>query len=375
MMNIFFLISSVARPHGVERTLIDKMNYLAENGHSVTLVTYEQGPHPVVFPLNEKVVHIDIGCRYFTLFQYSLPRRVIEKRKMKRRFRGEINRLIDQYRPDIIVTPSYTEEFMTDLMSFKTKVHIVIESHTPFSHDMQGGTMLERISKFCYLRTLKQCDLLIALTNGDADCWRKHLKNVKMVPNPVSFYSEDVSAHKLPGRIIAVGRYHQQKRFDRLISAFAMIADRYPSWYIDIYGDGADENILQRQIENEGLAGRIHLHAPTKDILSEYQRIEMFVLSSDYEGFGLVIIEAMACGLPVVSTNCPFGPSEIIEDGVTGLLTKMDVRDLAVKMEWMITHEEERRQMGIRAHQAAARYRKEVVMPQWEHAYLDVIKK
>ena len=97
------------------------------------------------------------------------------------------------------------------------------------------------------------------------------------------------------------------------------------------------------------------------------------MLSSDFEGFGLVISEAMSCGIPVVSTDCPFGPSEIIEDGKTGLLAKMDVNDLSEKMEWMITHEEERKSMGIQAYEAAARYKKDVIVPEWEKAYKSVI--
>jgi len=96
------------------------------------------------------------------------------------------------------------------------------------------------------------------------------------------------------------------------------------------------------------------------------------VLCSDYEGLPLVLIEAMACGIPVVSTDCPYGPREIIDDGVTGLLSAMDAQALADKMEWMMSHEAEREEMGARAHQAAARYKKDVVMVEWEKAYLSL---
>ena len=109
-------------------------------------------------------------------------------------------------------------------------------------------------------------------------------------------------------------------------------------------------------------------------MIEEYQQSQFFVLCSDYEGFGLVLIEAMACGIPVVSTDCPFGPSDIIEDGLTGLLARMDVQDLAAKMEWMITHEAERNMMGVRGRYAAAKYEKEEVMKEWERAYMSVLK-
>jgi glycosyltransferase involved in cell wall biosynthesis len=130
---------------------------------------------------------------------------------------------------------------------------------------------------------------------------------------------------------------------------------------------------LQQHIEARGLGNRFVIHQPVDDIYSEYQRSQFLVLSSDFEGFGLVIIEAMACGLPVVATDCPYGPSDIIDDGKTGLLSQMNVKDLAEKIEWMITHEKERMEMGLRAHEASARYQLERVMPQWLAAYQSVI--
>jgi glycosyltransferase involved in cell wall biosynthesis len=152
-----------------------------------------------------------------------------------------------------------------------------------------------------------------------------------------------------------------------------MIADKYPDWHIDIYGEGEEKAYIEKLIQNCHLTKRVKLFAPSSHIYDEYRNSQFLVLSSDSESFSLVIVEAMACGLPVVSTDCPFGPRDIIEDGKTGLLSRLDSEDLAAKMEWMIIHTKEREDMGKYAHQAAARYKKDVVMKEWEHAYLSVL--
>lgn len=373
-MNIVFLIRSVAKKNGVERTIMDKVNALANMGHMVTLLTYEQCNHPYAFHIDEKVRCVDLDCRYYTIYKYPLFKRLYEAWKMKCYFAKKLHAFINQVHPDVIVTTTYTKEFMDVVISLRRQIRVVIESHTAFTHDMKGGTFIERIQKYALLRSVKRCDLLIALTMSDAECWKQYIRNVAAVSNPLTFYPATLShPTKENGRIIAVGRLEPQKRFDRLIEAFSLIAHKYPSWYIDIYGEGNDKETLQRLIEERGLAKQIHLKGVTSNVYSEYERSQFFVFSSDYEGFGLVLVEAMTCAIPCVSTNCPFGPSDIIEDGVDGLLCKMTVEDLSAKMEWMITHEKERKEMGLKARQAVARYKKENVMKEWEQAYLSVI--
>lgn len=218
---------------------------------------------------------------------------------------------------------------------------------------------------------MRHSDALIVLTKSDADTWkRKGVQKVLVVPNPVSFYVDNVDhVDKDEKRIISVGRLVSQKRFDRLIDAFALIANHYLEWHVDIIGEGELRHVLEQRISEKQLSGRINIYDYTSDVMSEYLKSQFFVLSSDYEGFGLVIVEAMACGLPVISTDCPHGPSDIIDNGVTGLLASLEVKDLADRMEWMITHQEECRMMGVKAHEAAAAYRKDVIMEKWESAY------
>lgn len=372
-MKIVFVIRSLANAHGVERTIIDKANYLAENHHDVLLVTYEQGSHPYAFPISPSVKCVDLDCRYFMVFRYSLPRRLFEAWRIRRRFCERMRKLVDETAPDVLIASTYEGEFMKEIISLSDRTRIVLESHTAFVAHMRGNGMLERIRKHRVLNNIKHCNLLIALTVHDAESWQRYIKNVKVVVNPLTFFPEKiVRGGNENNRIIAAGSLQSTKRFDRLINAFSLIANNYQTWSVDIFGEGPSKSELENLIRQKDLVGRVNLKGMTNDIYKEYQRSQFFVLSSDDEGFGLVIVEAMSCGLPVVSTDCPFGPSEIIEDGVTGLLSKLNPEDLAEKMEWMITHAKEREEMGLHARQAAARYKKDVVMKEWELAYLSV---
>lgn len=372
-MKIVFVIRSLANRGGIERTMTDKANYMASQGHEVYLVTYEQGQHKPVFSLNPTVIRHDLNCRKFTLYQYPIYKRLYKAWLMDRLMKLRWNAFVDAHRPDVVVITTYSDDFMSELMSVHNKTRIIVESHTAFTHDMCVNGIIEKIRRYRLLQTLKQCDLMIALTDGDKECWGKHIKNVKKVTNPVTHYIEDIeNAKRKKGRIICAGRLHAQKRYDRLINAFALIAGKYPDWNIDIYGKGDLLPVLERQITTSGLEGRIVINEPSSDIFNEYLQSELFVLCSDYEGLPLVLLEAMACGVPSIATDCPFGPSEVIENNVTGLLCKMNEKDLADKMEWMITHEQERREMGKKAHTAVAKYKKENVMKEWENAYLSV---
>lgn len=379
-MKLLYFLPLLSTKGGQERTLTDKANWLVNRGHEVMLVTYENDG-PLAYSLDERVQHADLDCPFFKIYRLPLYRRFHAALKIKMRFRQEMTKVIAFNSPDVIVvTVPLTEFFLTDLMQVADNIPVVIESHLAHGYEAitRGTTerILDRI--FPPMKAICKSKLLIALTEGDANVWKQYHHNVRVIPNPVTDYPSKfkgqlLSAHTF--RIICVGRLSPQKRFDRMIDAFALIADKYPHWYVDIFGGGELHGLLelQQHITNKGLKGRVEIHSPVCEIYAEYLRSQFFVLSSDFEGFGLVIVEAMSCGIPVVATDCPYGPSEIIEDGKTGLLAKMDVQDLADKIEWMITHDAERLKMGVNAHQAAARYRLDVVMPEWESAYLSVI--
>ncbi|MBR0047793.1 MAG: glycosyltransferase [Prevotella sp.] len=376
-MKLLYFTPLLNNVGGLERTLTDKANFIASDSNEVMIVTYEHDGEPA-YELKESVEHVDLACHFFTIYRYPFFRRFSEALRLKRLFHQKLKAVVNRFRPDVVVvTVPNTENFICDVMKVVKPVPVVIESHLAYGYSVIRRGLAEKLLYLVYnpQRAIRRSQLLVALTSGDADNWRRHgVRNIVKIPNPLTRYDMTPPAvEKVPGRIICVGRLTRQKRYDRLIDAFALLADKYPQWHVDIFGQGEDLEELQQRILAKGV--RIRILKPTKDIYTEYWRSQFFVMSSDFEGFGLVIIEAMSCGLPIVSTNCPHGPEEIIADGETGLLANLDTSDLAEKIEWMITHESERQAMGASARRAAADYLCKDVAKRWEQAYKSVIAK
>lgn len=360
---------------GVERVMSDKMNFLAEHGYDVVLVTYEQGNHPLAFTLNPNVVHHSLDARFFTLSHYPVWKRPYYYYKMCHCLKCGLQRVADSEQPDVMITTTYSMKVLGIILGIKTSAHRLIESHIACytvrkAYDYRKNAILFRLARLYdqyVFGKIRRFERLIVLTAGDAKDWQEYITNIEIIPNPVTAFPDEVFPHDGSGhRIIAVGRLHEQKGYDLLIEAFSLIASKCSEWHIDIFGSGDDEKMLIDRIYSKGLDGRIRICAPANNIYEEYQKSEFFVLSSRYEGYPLVLNEAMSCGIPCVAFRCKYGPEEAIEDQVTGLLAKNgDIEDLAQKILWMITHQEKRLAMGQAARVAARRYLSNTIMQRW----------
>lgn len=383
-MRILIMHRSFALVGGAERVITDKANFLANAGHQLLLVSYEQGQHPLPYELHPSVGYKDLDCRFFTLSKYSLPLHVYHFFRLRNKFRKALRSTVEDFKPDVVVLASDWQTLMGAVVKSVNPIPVIAEFHNTYAHIMRKVESSENwlrkvVTQFYYRQTisnLRKCLKLVVLTEIDAQNWRRHFDKVCVIPNPVTQYPEVIDdIPKDNGRIIFVGRFNHEKRIDRLITAFSMIADRYPDWHVDIFGDGNEKENLLRQIDECGLVNRVVIHEPTKAIYDEYKRSEMLVLCSEHEASPLVLVEAMACGVPCVSLDCPTGPRAIIKDGETGLLAKDgDVNDLASKIEWLIIHESERKEMGRRARAFAASRKQDVVMGQWEKLYTGIVK-
>ena len=383
-MRILIMHRSFALVGGAERVITDKANFLANAGHQLLLVSYEQGQHPLPYELHPSVGYKDLDCRFFTLSKYSLPLHIYHFLRLRNKFRKALRSTVEDFKPDVVVLASDWQTLMGAVVQSVNPIPVIAEFHNTYAHIMRKVESSENwlrkvVTQFYHRQTisnLRKCSKLVVLTEIDAQNWRRHFDNVCVIPNPVTQYPDVIDdIPKDNGRIIFVGRFNHEKRIDRLITAFSVIAERYPDWHVDIFGDGNEKENLLRQIDECGLVNRVVIHEPTKAIYDEYKRSEMLVLCSEHEASPLVLVEAMACGVPCVSLDCPTGPRAIINDGETGLLAKDgDVNDLASKIEWLIAHETERKEMGQKARVFAASRKQDVVMGQWEKLYTGIIE-
>ena len=373
-MKIAYILSSFFAKAGTERILSDKMNYLANRyGYDITFITYEQGNHPMAFSLDKRIRVIDLNTRFFPLYKLNPVRRIIAKSFQKRELKSKLHDVLSVVNPDFVVLTTYDFDKFGSILTLPYR--FVIESHICISdvrqEFRQHNVILKLFGKYLdsiHFKTMNKAYALVSLTSADKTNWEKHVNiPIFVIPNLVTVYPNDISCYsERSNRIICVGRLTRQKGFDYLIKAWALIANKYPGWKIDIFGSGDLEDFLIQMIENYNLKESITINKPTSNIFEEYDRSSIYILSSRYEGFCLVLLEAMSFGIPCISFNCPHGPSDMITNGEEGILVPVgDINKLAESIEWMITHKEERERMSQNSREKVKYYLAENIMPQW----------
>ena len=384
-MRIVYVTDAFAVWGGMERVLSDKMNALSgQYGWEVTLITTNQGEHPLTYELHPNVRHVDLGVRLHQEYQFRGFKKLLKRRELKHILKNRIKRVVDDIAPDIIVCVKLV--FSPVLTDLKGDLPLVVESHTLcHSEKMDEVGILRRLYIRSLKRNIRKADAVVALTEGDADDWKAYNDNVHVIPNVVHlndqgddqgdrslilFQEKDI---KRPVPLIYVGRFSKQKDIDSLLRIWEIIHLQYPDWQLDIYGEGELKehylSIIQKMNAN------IHVYEPTANIMEVYREHSILLLTSLYEPFGLVLPEAMSCGLPVVAFNCPYGPADIISDGVDGFLIKnRNVETFAECVCQLIEDEQLRLSMGGNAVISSQRYFAKNIMPLWKQMFESVVK-
>jgi len=360
---------------GVERVLTLKANYFAEHfGYDITIILTDGKGKPFAYPLSDKIKVIHLDINFEELWTCSFLKKIFIYLKKQRIYKRRLTEELMRIRPDITVSLLRREiNFINEIKDGSKKVgelHVNRANYRNFSAG-ETNVLKQLFSKYWLsglLRHLKILDKLVVLTEQDRKAWVE-LDNVVSIPDPLSFSPAALSPLKNQ-RVVAIARYSHEKGIDLLLKAWATVEKAINDWHLDVYGDG-DTSPYEALIDELHIdRSRCVLHGRTNDVEGACCQSSLLVLSSRFEGFGMVITEAMACGLPVVAFDCPWGPRSIITDGIDGILVENgNISQLAGKIIYMIEHPEERTRMGANAVRKSERYKIDRLAKDWQQLF------
>ena len=373
-MRILYITDALAVWGGIERVLRDKTDFLVEKyGYDIFVVTTDQGSHPIPYPLNKRVHVKDLDISYHHQYRFRGLKRILKFREKRILFRNRLEKYIKEITPDVIVCIRI--DSLQTIFRAKGNIPIICESHSMFySYLYEKTSFWNRLNLFLLRKNLGKVDSIVALTEGDANDWRRHNKHVYVIPNVVQLNPLNRISSLDSKIIIFVGRFSQQKDFGTLIEVWKIVQQHHEDWELHAYGEGE----LKKQYETIVAEGNLNIKIfpPTPNIFEKYVESSMLVMTSLYEPFGLVLPEAMSCGLPVVAFNCPYGPADIIENGKNGfLISNRDIETFARRVCQLIENKQLRHDIGKTAVLSASKYRAENIMPLWDHLFSKIEKK
>lgn len=349
MANIAFFLGKISNIGGIEKITSILANEFS-NKNSVFILTYESA-NQMAYKLDEKV-------KIFSL--------VRKESKFKNLLL--LKKILNKNRIDYLIIQDKNYGYFSYLnfnKFFKTK--IIFCDHSSFKYYFYNNIKneVERRKKYT-----KHADAVVVLTSDNVSLYKKIFKysesKVYKIPNFLDFDRKDNQYNSSSKIITAVGRLHKQKRFDLLIKAFEKVTKEYPDWSLEIYGDGEEKDKLLVLIQNLNLEQRVFLKGNYKSMDEAYLNKSFLCASSEFEGFGIMILEALNYNLPVVTFDCLSGPSDMVDDNYNGYLVKpLDVDDFSQKIIQLISSEEHRIMFSKNSQKKAANFSKAAVIRKW----------
>lgn len=351
----------------MERVLANKANYLAKLGFEVTIITSDQNHRKPYFDLDPRINQIDLGINYTDNNNSGLLKKLLAYPKKQALHKKKLEEHLKSIKPNITISLFDHEVDLLPRIDDGSKK--IVEIHFSRFKRMQYGRkgiwrLIDQFRSKKDLRIVQQYDKFVVLTEEDKAYWGE-IPNIVVIPNANSFQIQEKSNLDAQ-KVIAVGRYDYQKRFEDLIESWKIVHQKEPNWQLNIYGKGPEKDSLQQLIDKSLLNNSVFLREPVRDIDKKYSESSLIVMTSRYEGLPMALLEGQAAGLPMVSYTCKCGPRDIIKEGVNGfLIEEGDKEGIANKILTIIKDKELREEMGRNSYEMSKNFSEEVVMNKW----------
>lgn len=358
-MKLCFFIADITHTGGIERVISLLCGQFAINHKDLDIEIVSQ------FKSSNSVAYDFAGANITYLSEKDHNAKPHSLKRMYRSLSNILNvrRHFKKNKYDVIVAEAFPNNVLLYLAGINLN-NVIAAEHVYYGY---YGNLLKKIRLHIY----KKCRKIVVLTSKDKECYDKYLpsEHTIVIPNPVVLSEKYQSS--LDSKIaIAVGRIQYQKGFDTLVEVFKRVHEKYPDWIVRIYGDGNLRAELEQQISDAGLKGIVNLMGRSNEIYKKLRETAFFILSSRFEGFPMVIIEAQSQGVPAVCFDCPNGPSDLVNSGVNGILVENQNKDALYRgICYMIEHPEERKAMGIKSLKNVDKYSSVVICDVWKNLF------
>lgn len=376
-MKIVYCLNSIRGLGGVQKVTLIKANALAKiAGNEVyVIVTDNWKEHVLVEEISPKVHFINLEVNYYKDDYKSRLHQIKSNLRIFRHY-FRLQKQINQIKPDVIISVGQGEKYIIPWLRTKAVKIREIHFNSTYRHYTYGKDWIAKLLDFVdYKLNARGYDKIVLLTKEDKETNFPDNDKFTYVHNPLTLERSSYSVCR-EHTVVAVGRLELQKDFASLIRAWQFVHKAAPDWKLNIWGEGSRRPYLTHWIKELRLEDCVFLQGYTKDVHAKLEESSIFVLSSLYEGFGLVLLEAMACGLPVVSFACPFGPRDIIQDGVNGFLVEgRSELDLADRIIRLIQSQELRERMGKAALKRTKDFDISKIVEQWMNLFQTELQK
>jgi glycosyltransferase involved in cell wall biosynthesis len=364
-MKLLYFTIQINMVGGLARIVIDKMNWLVAHGYEVSLCNIESLEIHPAYPIDPRVKLLRGDIQ-------TTPGGIATRIKGVLGAIRRTQEIVRIVQPDIIVNAHCP--LVTWILPFVHKdIPKIVEMHQSRQgldvFDRQFMSPLARlIHRFSTKWFYGRYDCFVVLTNGDKDAW--HCKNCMVVPNFHHFTVRESLPKKHESKqIILLARLMPQKRIDLMIDAWALLAKDYPDWHVKVLGEGLQRPQLETKIHELHLQESFLLPGEVKDVTNELQQSDILCLTSEYEGFGIVLIEAMANGIPVIAFEY-VGVHDIIDNGTDGVIVPFgDVQTYSEQLRKLMTDSELRQRFAGEALHSVHKFDKEKVMARWDELF------